>query len=380
MTRLTAAGRLQPVDALELRQRLRAAIASPPRMRDLLLGLNLQFDDYVGIGDEYPEAVQKIVNRANEELWWQRLLAEARRARPTDPMLAAFAEDFDLAPIPVETLAYGSGRIAARDLEARVRAANPLLDVLVWRIELGKVEGRVCRVECPAGTAQGTGFLVGPDIVITNFHVMQRVISGEWKAEQVALRLDYKVLADGAQVSAGKTFKLAKDWLVDYSKYSEFDLKASAVGEPAEDELDYVLLRLDGKPGLEPLLANDPNSIERGWIDVPAEALVPDFTKQKAVYIVQHPDGKPMQIALDTDAIEGIFGNGTRLRYKTNTAPGSSGSPCFGPQWQWIALHHSGDPKYPGPDDPARYNQGILVTAIVRLLEKRGKRSALGRE
>ncbi len=378
MPRLMERGSLKPVDRLTMRKVLRDAFKTPPRMKDLLLAINRDFDDYYGMGDDYPEAVQKLVDRANEELWWMELLAAAHTARPTDPLLAEFAAEFNLAPIPVETTARGTERIPAGDLEAKVRAANPMLDVLVWRTRLGEIEGRVCRVECPPGKARGTGFLVGPDVVITNYHVVKDVIDGTWAPEHVLLRFDYKVLSDGVKLGEDKTYSLAADWLIDHSPYSAHDLEAIPTGEPAVDELDYALMRTAGAPGREPLFPGDPNSAARGWIEVPPGRAELDFGRQKALFIVQHPDGKPMQVALDTDSITGVFGNQTRLRYRTNTEGGSSGSPCFGPDWQWIALHHSGDPMYGGPQYPARWNQGILVSAIVNLLEQRGKLVALG--
>ena len=50
-----------------------------------------------------------------------------------------------------------------------------------------------------------------------------------------------------------------------------------------------------------------------------------------------------MKLALDTKAVIGLNGNGTRLRYRTNTEPGASGSPVFTVDWSIVALHHYGD-------------------------------------
>src|SRR5262245_15323798 len=103
MAALTPRGSLQPVDLLRLRDLLRAAFTALPQMNVLLLGINRDFNDYYGLNDDYPEAVQKLVSRANEELWWRGLVAAARAARPTDPQLAAFAAEFDrlgTSPIP----------------------------------------------------------------------------------------------------------------------------------------------------------------------------------------------------------------------------------------------------------------------------------------
>jgi len=92
------------------------------------------------------------------------------------------------------------------------------------------------------------------------------------------------------------------------------------------------------------------------------------------LFIVQHPDGEPLKLALDTEAVIEVLDEGATLRYRTNTLPGSSGSPCFNSQWQWVALHHSGDPCF-----PHRYNAGSSVQAIMAVLERRGVRSLLGK-
>ncbi len=56
--------------------------------------------------------------------------------------------------------------------------------------------------------------------------------------------------------------------------------------------------------------------------------------------------------------------NQTRVRYRTNTETGSSGSPCFNSDWDLVALHHSGIVKY---------NEGIPINCIVALLKQRKK-------
>ena len=67
---------------------------------------------------------------------------------------------------------------------------------------------------------------------------------------------------------------------------------------------------------------------------------------------------------MDLNAIQQTNANGTRIRYATNTLPGSSGSPCFTLDWIPVALHHYGDPSFGG----AKYNQGVPLSAIARRL------------
>ena len=85
-------------------------------------------------------------------------------------------------------------------------------------------------------------------------------------------------------------------------------------------------------------------------------------------------DGKPLKLTLDTEAIIEINEDGTEIRYRTNTLPGSSGSPCFNSNWELVALHHSGDPSFGNP----QYNAATPFSAILNLLSERGLADQLG--
>jgi V8-like Glu-specific endopeptidase len=64
-----------------------------------------------------------------------------------------------------------------------------------------------------------------------------------------------------------------------------------------------------------------------------------------------------------------------RLRYKTNTEAGSSGSPCFTMDWTLVALHHLGDPaRAPAP----AFNQGIPIELIRQRIVAQGQAAAIG--
>jgi hypothetical protein len=184
--------------------------------------------------------------------------------------------------------------------------------------------------------------------------------------------------SDGITVNAGKTYGLTKDWLIDESVYSPRDLEVAPNADPSPDELDYALLALSGSPGADPVGGdtNDPNPVARKWIEIPVTAH--DFDTRKALFIVQHPDGKPMQVALDTNSVIALNGNKTRVRYTTTTQPGSSGSPCFNADWEWVALHHSGDPKYAHLGLQPEFNQGIPLASILLRLKTIGKSNVVG--
>ena len=371
----TPALRLTPELESDFRTALLNAFTRPRLVEVLFYRLGKRFDLISETGSFDTDAFV-LLTRARMEGWTGDLFQAVREANPASPDLVDFAEKLDEALD--SRLTAGS-----RELERRIREKLPLLDIAKWRTGLGEIEYRVCRVEYPEGEAQGTGFLVGPSLVMTNFHVMEDVIADTKLAKTVILRFDYKTAAKGVAVNEGTTHRLAAKWLEDKSEYSPGDLTANPfTKKPSDEHMDYALLRTSTRPGDEPVggakgSKGDPKAPRRGWIPVPATTH--DFLASPAVCIAQHPDGEPLKLALDTDAVIDVNDKKkpTRVRYRTNTESGSSGSPCFNIEWDLIALHHSGDPNHK-PTYKPKWNAGIPISAIARLLEKRGKLKLLG--
>jgi hypothetical protein len=318
----------------------------------------------IALGEDQREVVFKLIAAAEAEGWTGRLLLAAREANHGNPLLLAFAQQFGLAP------AAPTGR----ELERLIEATNGFLDVAQWLRRLGEIEAQVCRIEIASGdgTTYGTGFLLAPDAVMTNYHVVQHVIDQEGaRPEDVVLRFDHKRLADGTALNPGREYRLAADWLIDHSPMSAVDNQPDPKTDlPRPDELDYALLRVDGTPGHDPVGERpEPGAPGRQWIAAPAIPAV--FTPGTRLTIVQHPQGEPLKLATDDDAVIGLNANGTRVTYTTNTERGSSGAPCFNASWELVALHHSGDPNFDPAHKPT-YNEGIPIAAIVTLLQERG--------
>ncbi len=253
----------------------------------------------------------------------------------------------------------------APGLQRNVRPYLAKLDVLVWLERLVQIERRVCVVEF-GGNAAGTGFLVGPDTVLTNWHVFE-LVKRAGKLDELGCRFDFARLPDG-KLQAGQLVPVHADGCLDASPYSAAE-KTNAPENPAPtaDELDYALLRLATPVGRQPMAGTT-----RGWISLPAVAM--PLPKDAPLLIVQHPEGAPMKLAMDTQAVIGRNANGTRLRYNTNTDPGSSGSPCFTMDWDLVALHHYGDPRWQNP----LFNQGVPIELIRRRIDAKGFGNSLG--
>jgi V8-like Glu-specific endopeptidase len=318
-----------------------------PRLREMVrFGLDKRLDD-ISVADNLRQVVFDLIQDAEMAGYTMQLLNAARRSQPGNEALLAFAQQFKLSA-------------ATPEQERIVRETLKFLPITQWRARLGEVEVQVCRVE--TGTAFGTGFLVGPDLVMTNYHVVADVLSGQNPASNVVFRFDYRQLADGTTLNAGTTFELHdRDWRVDDSSYSFED----------PDKLDYALLRLASSAGSMPVNPSDPNGHPRGWFKVPTGSV--SLQAGDPLHIVQHPDARPLALALDMEAVIGVTGNGTRVRYRTNTEPGSSGSPCCDANWNLVALHHVGDPKYGLLTKKGDWNQGVLFDAIVRRIKERKK-------
>jgi hypothetical protein len=334
------------------------------RFREMLkFKLDKRLDDY-SLGSDYKEIVFEIMTAAEAEAWTAELILAARQSNPRNAALQALAQEVALAAsTPV--------------LERTIREQNPYLDVEVFRTRLGQIETQVCRIEIatPRGTVFGTGFLLGPDVLMTNHHVMESVISGKAKPEAALFRFDYKRLSETV-ISEGAVFTLApRDWLIDSSPPSHVDSKREPKpGVPNPDELDYAIVRLEGSPGTRPAGQKpDPKDPPRGWVHIDESAGAP---ADSPLLIMQHPDAGPLKLALDMKAVIGSNANGTRLKYNVNTEGGSSGAPCFNADWNLVALHHSGDPNFDSGHN-AEYNEGIPIPAILQLLAARGKREVI---
>ena len=343
----------------ELSEALRDAF-TPQRLTEMLrFRLEKNLAD-ISLGSDYQEIVFALIAAAEAEGWTQRLLAAAREANPGNARLQLFAQHFGLV----------SDSSSHQDLERIIRRTNSFFDIEAWRRRLGELEGQVCRVE--TSTSFGTGFLVADDIVITNYHVVEDVLNGRGASpSDIALRFDYKRMAEGMVVNNGAVHRLASDWLVAKSENSPDGAL------PRTDQLDYVLLRIADMPGAHPIGLNpEPSAPPRGFIEVPETEF--GFERGAPLFILQHPSGDPLKLAIDTEAVIGVNSNRTRVTYRTNTLAGSSGSPCFNQHWQLVALHHSGDPLFHRTGQH-RCNEGIPVSAIREHLATIGLSDVFGR-
>ncbi|CAB3706909.1 MAG: DNA/RNA non-specific endonuclease [Achromobacter sp.] len=213
--------------------------------------------------------------------------------------------------------------------------------------------------------AYATGFMVTPELMITNHHVFP-----------VATAAEFAAFADGAVIEFG----------YEYDVLGRLQEPVAHALDPetflhthAALDLALVAVRPLDVGGRRPLT-------DQGY-------LVLDGALGKAgagdyATIVQHPDGREKQVALrNNEIVDNSLAD--VLIYQSDTAPGSSGAAVFNNEWQVIALHSAGVarqdasgnyldrdgqiiPVENGRVDESRLvwlsNRGIRVSAIVAYL------------
>ncbi len=190
----------------------------------------------------------------------------------------------------------------------------------------------VCRINLPGGF--GTGFLVADGrFIMTNNHVLETRETARGSVAEFGFE-------DGGD-TVSVTLRPDRFFVTDVA-------------------LDFTIVACDGAPVADiapiPLLRN-PATV------APSER----------VNIVQHPRGRQKQIAIRNNEVIGL--KQSVVHYRTDTEPGSSGSPVFNDRWDLVALHHAG-----WRQNGAATNEGIRLSAIVANLmarQRAGRESSL---
>jgi V8-like Glu-specific endopeptidase len=294
------------------------------------------------VGDKGHRAVTRaVLDYAEQHDAVDALVMDARQLNPRNQALAKVSGALLITPDD------------AVILERVIPGQHRIFDPAEFRASMVDAENRVCQITVRE-RPQGSGFLVGPDLVLTNQHVVASVMDEAVAA--IVVNFDYT-----AQRSAATPVGVASDWLVASSPPSPLDENPVAGQEPTTNELDYALIRLETAVGEAPV--NDASSTQRGWISLRQDAALPAAATD--IVIMQHPGGGPRRCAIA--GFVGPNGNATRMRYLTSTEPGSSGSPCLDLDWNLIGLHHGAEPVA-----EASYNVGIPLAAIAASLTQTG--------
>ncbi len=218
----------------------------------------------------------------------------------------------------------------------------------------------------------GTGFLISPSLFMTNNHV----ISTSEEAQESRFEFNYQYDYHGNLQSV--------------DTYTANPTSFFYTNEP----LDYTIVRLNDKgsselsategtiPSQFHMSGSPPGGFVPGGASEAGEKSqmsagerwgylrlrVRKFAENQLCNIIQHPEARYKEVALHDNRLTRVLPYA--VRYRTDTEPGSSGSPVFDNEWDIIAIHHAGGDQDPQNPNLWLNNEGIRIDKIIEDLKQ----------
>lgn len=336
----------------------------------LLRECGRRLDEVATLPMNWGPLVTQVVQRAEMQEFTSELVLAVAAWRPRSVALARVLRELTSAPGEGATLALSAtarGAVGSdvSALQGKVREKSKYADLEQFLADVSAAGPRVCRIEAADDEklAFGTGFLVGDDLVLTNFHVRELLLHA---GKEPACRFDYRRLAGSLAVRSGTVVPAAKReaaWVA-WREYAPSDVVEGGA-HPTAEQLDYALLRLADAVGRFAPGRDEEAGAGRGHYVLKPD--VPAFEPGEDVVVLQHPAGEPLKVAVGNAIASAVP---RRSAHDAPTEGGTSGSPCFDLNLKLRALHHATDPR-----DPQRpkFNQAVPIALVAADLAARGK-------
>lgn len=229
----------------------------------------------------------------------------------------------DVPVSPSRGIGNWKGMDSITDIREKIIGENTLRDIYILNLAL-KASKAVVRIATPKGT--GTGFMITPDLLITNNHV----INSQEVAEKSNFSFNYQLDINGKECPTQIIGALS-----DGAFYTN-------------KELDYTVVTLKEVPDFGKPLVFKSKLMRR----------------DDRVAIIQHPGGHLKKISSQNNFV--AYADNQVLQYTTSTEPGSSGSPVFDDDFQVVGIHHSGG-MLVEPNTQQKYLRNAGTSAIALL-------------
>ncbi|WP_376964165.1 serine protease [Azospirillum sp. A26] len=313
-----------------------------------------------GIADLDPARLEDAVALALAMLGSRDAIGEACFAAAAAGILSAQGTASRPPGSPPKTLTEAVGRSVPEKM-TDPNADMPDPDILVPAILLARK--RLCKVVAEKNNTieNGTGFLIGPSAVLTNFHVVEGLTPGGPLQDGEALRVifDYS-RTSGMPTGPSSVVHAQQDWCIAASRQGTLQPEGAedrwwmdeairrAWASSLDDSLDYAVIRLQGTPGLQ-----------RGWYKLSdrSEALA------GSCWLLHHPLGDGRSISGGSFQFENDPPS-PRVFHSGPTVLGSSGALVLDRNGQPAALHHLGIGKNRPGADGLRVPQDVVNVAI----------------
>ncbi len=192
---------------------------------------------------------------------------------------------------------FGTDKII--DLQEKIIGENTLRHIYVLSLAL---EAAKAVVHLRISNGAGTGFMIAPDLLMTNNHV----ITSQEEALKAEYTFNYQLDINGKECSTHTANSLSEGLFY------------------TNPDLDYTVVMLQSLPEYGKHLTLKSKQMRR----------------EDRVAIIQHPGGHLKKISMQNNFIS--YADSQIIQYTTSTLPGSSGSPVFDDDFHVVGIHHSG--------------------------------------
>lgn len=324
--------------------------------------------NYVAATSTFDIQVGQLLAQANGQGWLPSLLGAVAADRPEGEDLQELLRSV-LVTVPAgQALAVAVGAAMPEALRTELQQLLPGSSMVSPETMQRRMRA-VCRIDYAdqTPTGVGTGFLVGSDLVLTNWHVMRRVVEAPNAASQLRFRFDLSTSAAAAD-AGGRVATAAAGAAVRRSRPAGGVELPDGVGEPSVEQLDYALVQLSEAVGNDAL---PDSSGHRGHIPLRRTATEP--VAGSVLMVLQHPLRGELQFALGKVLGHNEFGS--RLEHNAATQRGSSGSPVLDSALSLVALHNGA--RRDAPRATQDYNTAVPITRIADDLAQAGLANVL---
>ena len=212
-------------------------------------------------------------------------------------------------------------------VQEKIIGENTLRHVYMLQLALTAAQAVVhLRVAGDDGrTSFGTGFMVAPDLLMTNHHVIHT------PSEAVRTEYSFNYQLD----EHGHTCPIVPGRGLDGGLFY------------TAQALDFTVLQFAEPAACAPLTLR-----------------AAPLRRDDRVSIIQHPGGHLKQISMQNNFV--AYADAQVVQYTTSTLPGSSGSPVFDDEFRVVAIHHSGGMlAEPGSGQSYLRNAGTSMAAVL---------------
>ncbi len=258
------------------------------------------------------------------------LLLYQGEADPESQFLRSLFETYRLdQPIaPAPNPAPWKGQETDEDLLEKIIGEDTLRPIAMLEQAL-LTAAAVVHISGPQGL--GTGFMAGPNLLMTNNHVL----ASRENADAAAFTFFYELGIDN---------KVRPVVQVRARKEGQFYANAG---------LDYSIVQIESTPNAAKPL--------------PLKAI--KVARDARVAIIQHPAGLYKKISFQNNFVQ--YADSRVVQYTTSTLPGSSGSPVLNDDFEVVAIHHAGG-NLVEPATWRRYlrNEGMSMISVLADLKQ----------